>query len=901
MAPRRRTIPLQHRLPNATATHVGREAERAWLADALERTPLVVVRGPGGIGKTSLVLHTLATCFKDMRRRTLYLPIPPDEPADQVRIDLAHLLAAASGARDSAEIAGLGGDPEELVALALDLAEEGPFWVVIDDLQHSDLDEMGELARQLASYAHESRWIVTTRALRDDDALEGRVLDLDRMAPGALAELARALAPEHPDPHAAVGACAGSPWLLKQYLATGASGLALTRAGILEGLSGAARELLRTLVILGAATPAETLASLVALPPPPELEALARRGLLLSSGAGYEVHDQVAELLFPPAARPEEAPLRERLARALGALGDPDSVLQAARLLRSNGAVPELVDLLDQHGHELLAAGQAPRVWAVIAELTDPRLGLWKLRCATELGNSTVLAAVSAPADRSPSDALAWATAQLLLGDATEAQRLAQEIAAETEDEGLRVEAGLLSARVDLMMERPERAAATLAGLRPTPAHAFRVEAARCHLEARTSVPGAHTRIAGLLAAAGADPEGLLDLAHAQRLLGDREGADLVVGRVLASPRGGRTSLLVARRAALLRARLRLDAGDLPETERQLERVRPFVRGLSVLRPSVIALDVERRLAQGDHEHLEAVLERGLDLAQTADLGAHRALEALSAELRRRRGGGEGDPSDPLAEARAWTGAGQAERAVDAAQTLRRRASNDGLRVRALEASIVVGEALLASGRRAELAEVVAALETLAEALGSARAAQHAAFFEGFDRVATLERLARDAEIAPVVARRCRALLGAEARLDVVDHAIVQAASEAWRGRAISMVVTGAAVGWSAAWGLDASRQTIWLPDGREISLQRKPLLWRILETLAARGGAAGKEELVLEAWGEADYHPGRHDGKLHVAIRTLRRALEEDASQPTRLLTVEDGYRLGGTVRRVS
>ena len=58
-------------------------------------------------------------------------------------------------------------------------------------------------------------------------------------------------------------------------------------------------------------------------------------------------------------------------------------------------------------------------------------------------------------------------------------------------------------------------------------------------------------------------------------------------------------------------------------------------------------------------------------------------------------------------------------------------------------------------------------------------------------------------------------------------------------------------------------------------------------------------KELVRAAWDEDEYHPLRHDGKLHVAVRKLRETIEDDPKKPIRLATTDDGYRLGGPVRR--
>jgi hypothetical protein len=102
-------------------------------------------------------------------------------------------------------------------------------------------------------------------------------------------------------------------------------------------------------------------------------------------------------------------------------------------------------------------------------------------------------------------------------------------------------------------------------------------------------------------------------------------------------------------------------------------------------------------------------------------------------------------------------------------------------------------------------------------------------------------------------------------------------------------------------WGLDERTTSVWLPD-RTCSLASKPLLWRILCVIADEGGVTDKETLVVRAWEQRDYHPLRDDTRLHTAVRTLRRLIEDDPAHPARLCTTKDGYAFGreAPVRRV-
>ena len=70
-----------------------------------------------------------------------------------------------------------------------------------------------------------------------------------------------------------------------------------------------------------------------------------------------------------------------------------------------------------------------------------------------------------------------------------------------------------------------------------------------------------------------------------------------------------------------------------------------------------------------------------------------------------------------------------------------------------------------------------------------------------------------------------------------------------------------------------------------------------LLTALCARGGAATKEQLLEDAWGVREYHPLQHDNRLKVAVRKLRRLLEEVLGDDP-IEAADDGYRLRGKVR---
>lgn len=208
-------------------------------------------------------------------------------------------------------------------------------------------------------------------------------------------------------------------------------------------------------------------------------------------------------------------------------------------------------------------------------------------------------------------------------------------------------------------------------------------------------------------------------------------------------------------------------------------------------------------------------------------------------------------------------------------------------------------DVLCVLGRRDELRQEAERLMAVGDQLGSLRTQLDAEFFAAIASseqpdIALWGRLAGQTTVAPVTGRRVRALLGTEVLLDAYDRLIVDAVRRLQRVERIHVVSRDQNIPWERAWGMLAASLLVSLPDARQVDLGKRELLWRLLSVLVNHGGRASKEQLVLEAWGEREYHPLRHDNRLQAAVRKLRRAIEDDPSKPTRFITTEDGYCLG-------
>lgn len=92
---------------------------------------------------------------------------------------------------------------------------------------------------------------------------------------------------------------------------------------------------------------------------------------------------------------------------------------------------------------------------------------------------------------------------------------------------------------------------------------------------------------------------------------------------------------------------------------------------------------------------------------------------------------------------------------------------------------------------------------------------------------------------------------------------------------------------------IEHGERSLVLPSGERIDLKKQFVLMNLLKLFGAvPGKSISKEEIVSKVWKE-DYHPLRHDNKIHATILRLRRLMEKDAKNPTYILNTEEGYCL--------
>ncbi len=409
----RRALPLRYRLPNPPAVFQGRDRELARLREAFERAPVAVVAGPGGLGKTSLVLAFLEELGAS---DAIFVPA---ERTGHFASSLARALAVANGLEEL-DWPALMRDADALVALIVDLAEDAESVVVLDDLQRAG-EEAVWLLTLLSRYAKKSRFVVTTREPPRIASLVGQVLTLSALDENALREIAWAAAPDVVDAEldTAIARSAGSPLRLLTSLALPVDARGGEGEPLLRGLSEDARSLVDILTLAGIPLPDDVLGRLPSPPSPEVVAEVTRRGLVRRVNDAIELHEVVRGVAEAEGLRPDDA-TSLGVANALADVGEPSATLAAARL--SAFDADRLGALLEREGEALVAAGFGRALWELVGTKPEPRFRRLALSAALEIGDETLLASLSPPSDDASADfRLDWARALRAMGRHAEA------------------------------------------------------------------------------------------------------------------------------------------------------------------------------------------------------------------------------------------------------------------------------------------------------------------------------------------------------------------------------------------------------------------------------------------------------------------------------------------------
>ncbi len=942
---------LNFRLPNSPPLFMGRESETEALVAALHRCPVAVLSGPAGVGKTALALHGIRRVPGFTSERALLIRLRPGPTFEAVWLQLIRALAGAHGV-ERADWSGCLQDEESVAATVIDLADSSGLWIVLDELQHMDPGAAASLLGLIARYARQSRWVVTSCAPPQVAELQPQMIPLGGLSDDVMARLAAALVPNLPaaERQQAALAAGGSPYRLLQLFAATEDGAAQER--LLGGLPEAVLEFVRTMAAVGKAVPLPSLPSSEFLP------VLVQRGLILHGPGGYMLHDTVRRFLRHAAGGGLPTQVDNFVDSASW---EADAALDGARQHLGTGKTAEVVTMLDTWGERLLSSGSAAQLWALLEPHPDRRLAGWRLRCAVALAQPDLLAQLDPPVHSGPEEQLLWARGLLIQGQVEAAIDLASDLHAARHGERMTVEAGLLVVECMSSCRRYREAAALLDTLEPTGADLLALhESWSIYCMAATDqVQDLGRRLHALQGAmndvsAQVRGEVGLNLAKTLSLLGrTREAYAMTLECAAYTP-------LTAKHLSVQFA-LTMELGLLEEAAQLLRKLESF-RSEGSPRHHVEA--VHRALYQlcvGDLRACDETISYWKpELARLGDHGRLRALSKIETRTRLLRAEAPPSPctnSAPMDEGlpSRWNELFSLHWRVRAGELL--PAGFDGQPVSSprhhhlladiirVDALLVQGNAraalqlcvrvlveieelgwgmmsaelrhthcdiLLVLGRWSELELATRSLHRRASEMPSPRLLGEAQFFTAFAAPrpvdwGLLEVLATHIDTAPIAARRARVLLGGEGALDAIDRLVLAALRE-HRGIVPSTTLSSWAPHKSPeprtreepGWSLADDECRVWLPSGTSFSLAERPQLWCLLVALHERGGTATKEQLVQALWNEAEYHPLHHDNRLQVAVRKLRKLIEDDPSRPSRLVTTADGYILVGRVRRV-
>lgn len=625
-------VALRHRVPNPPPVFVGRGAEVERLRTMIERGPVSVVWGLGGLGKSALVSEVLRRSFPQELGRAVLVAMRPGDSVDQLRGEALAALARANGLDDEA-LEETARDPEAVVATLIDLAERQKIFVVLEDLHHGDFDAAKALLGAIARYARDSRWIVATRHDPGLDGIAEQVMALSAMSDADLGRLAASVSdPRVPGAErtieAVVAGARGSPWRLRQLVA----GARLDDGeDLFVHVSSEARRLLDHMVHLDLPLSPEVLGRIVPLPSVEELTLLERRGMIERSARGFRLHDVARAML---AARPEQGVQRSEMARALATAKDPIATVEALRLMLAAGDLDAAVGLASANHVDLVHAGFGPRLWDLLEASADARFTGIRRQIAVALRTDQAVEwAAKQGQPQGLEERLAWVRALSLRADSASAAAAADSLSADASGGGpepqtlrerIRFEAMLLAARARYAGGRPQEAVVIL---RAHPTDDSTRQARRDAMLARClSALGSYAEalaivdaLAGFVRTDLATPGGPPETSWARREVQQHRAAVLFsAGRLRATnevlARGG-SELSTSPRSILRRMHLAIEGGDLPGGRSAHASLLRFSRLLPVERMHMLTMGCRLGLALGELDELDRSVDELLAIA----------------------------------------------------------------------------------------------------------------------------------------------------------------------------------------------------------------------------------------------------------------------------------------------
>ena len=944
------TIPLRHRLPNPPAHFVGRSNEIQWLDHALKEAPVSIVWGGDGLGKSALVSHVICSRHEAMLSRVLFISAArTDEPRADLLRRLLHVTLEALGYE--APKGRRATTPLEQISDLIDLADSASLWIVLDDLSLTDSEAVEPLLDSLSRYARRSRWIITSRCASRLTSASLAQLQLGLMSHAELSQLASMMLPDTPPLVASrlSSLAGGSPWRLRQAARFGEDALSEDPCS----LTATERDALKTLSALSFPASITVLRALGITEA--AQEGLVSRSLVVRSLEGFKLHDIARKTL--PLDADADALARQRL-RVLDVLveqREPNACLNVLRLALSNGRPEVARSLLDREGEALIRAGFAPEIWAALAVVTHPTLESWRLRAAWVFGSDEAIQTAQ-QLEPSPDDLdarLAHLHLVYLQERFAELEPLATTLAEHADQAKaayIAADARLLAAITRWARNNLDGAQVMLDAITTTdPEQTWMKKTLQALLLLRRDDLDGAKKISDQLRDDLKNQSGQkrVKLAFNISLIDYNSQAFDRATRLFMSEFDNDAlafTLFSGRRALVMGAVLSFKNANLAYAAKVLQRFMttddrrsPLSRRAHLVQLALdqafgrldhatLALTVERCVATEQWEDAlfgaalmerEAVCRGPRDAPPTIDLRACPArspawyILALSVARRTARHGGAAPSPDvpeamlEMRELRVYELLTRATRALldrePAAALLKVAAQTSNqhglkllevevLQLRCLDACLHDPDGLSAS---------IDALRAVTAPLDVAPIQAQLDWWSAIARrdLSALFYLTQREHSGGVRRWACAILsndLADEAphTLDLLEAHMIKQLRARWGLKARTLGVSPCA----HLLDLDARALSRAGGDRVELSTHRTP--WRLLTTLITHGGEADKEQLVDAIWSPDEYHPLKHDNRLRLTARNLRRLIEAQPTSPRVILTSDEGYKIGESIK---
>lgn len=378
-----KNIPPRWQMANRPAAFRGRAETCARIADLIERTPVVLLWGLSGVGKSACLAEVIAARFAAHVPRTLVVDGRDIGARDPIEVALERLVGHLGAPTPS--------HTDDAPAALVELLEAHGVWLVCEHVERVVRDSpLGEALLLAQRFARAAKIFVVSREDPRITALRAHTVAIEPLDDESLAALLASVAPSLDTAHAreVVRRARGSP--LRLLLLSQGGGLDDEGEASLLALSPIAQGVLKTLALVTSSTPRAALTRAVRGADDATLDLLARRGYVESLPRAARLHDVTRATVTENLADDERALRRKKLVEALLADDADDAGAHVALDLIASSTTPEERDaLVHRFGDTLRADGASTRLFDTLvgADVLDAEAFRFLVLLALDVGD----------------------------------------------------------------------------------------------------------------------------------------------------------------------------------------------------------------------------------------------------------------------------------------------------------------------------------------------------------------------------------------------------------------------------------------------------------------------------------------------------------------------------------